>query len=296
MVRPRRVDVASPSPPLAIASPWRDPVIFDPNESHQLTGTHAALYRESLGVMLDVFREALFDGSEDYVSIWSFGVTLFDELHWQQQLSLLLSVSRCALNGSGDPEEWNALEKASFYAVYRNVLSYLEIERDLERMDASEMDYTLGEGGLDLEDDDDDYDDYDEGGDEGEEDAQSWQELITAAYQEKCLREGLTPEEIEAYLRFTPDGDGDLQHWFSLLESLADQTLDDRDFEMAATLMDVDPEIATVIKTELGIQPDYFIATADEPSSEAVSEMFQELAQLAGVPVAGDLDDDVAPF
>nr|WP_095736707.1 hypothetical protein [Rhodopirellula sp. SM50] len=268
-------------------------MIFDPNESHQLTGTHAALYRESLGVMLDVFREALFDGSENYVSIWSFGVTLFDELHWQQQLSLLLSVSRCALNGSGDPEKWSALEKASFYAVYRNVLSYLEIERDLERMDASEMEYTLDEDELDLEDDDE-CDDYDDGGDEGEEDEQSWQELITAAYQEKCLREGLTPEEIEAYLRYTPDGDGDLQHWFSLLESLADQTLDDRDFEMAATLMDADPEIATVIKTQLGIQPDYFIATADEPSSEAVSEMFQELAELAGVPAVGGGDD--APY
>ena len=271
-------------------------MIFDPNESHQLTGTHAALYRESLGVMLDVFREALFDGSEDYVSIWSFGVTLFDELHWQQQLSLLLSVSRCALNGSGDPQDWSALEKASFYAVYRNVLSYLEIERDLEQMDASEMEYTLDEDELDLEDDDE----YDEGGDEGEEDEQSWQELITAAYQEKCLREGLAPEEIEEYLQFTPDGNGDLQHWFSLLESLADQTLDDRDFEMAATLMDADPEIASVIKTQLGIQPDYFIATADEPSSEVVSQMFQELARLAGVPAVDDRDndcgDDVAPY
>ncbi|WP_182865968.1 hypothetical protein [Stieleria mannarensis] len=267
-------------------------MIFDPYESHKLTGKHAALYRESLGTMVDVFRESRAEGDEDYISIWSFGVTLFDTLRWRQQLALLLSVSQCVLNGSGDPEKWDALEKAAFYAVYRNVLTHLEIERDMDCMEASGRGFSFPDDDPDLAD----LDDCDEEEEERDGNEQSWHELIVGAYQEKCLQEGLSPQEIERYLHYESDNNGDLHHWHSLLERLADQILDDRDFEMASTLMDADPEIASVIKMQLGIPRDYFLSTAAEPNDAAVEQMFRDLILLAGLRFGVGEEGDDAPF
>ena len=95
-------------------------------------------------------------------------------------------------------------------------------------------------------------------------------------------------------MEIDPDSEDDLRHWQSLLESLADHILDDRDFEMESTLMDADPAIASLIKKELGIKPDYFVETAEEPTDAIVPRLFRELAELAGLPPRDDEED--VPF
>jgi hypothetical protein len=261
-------------------------MIMDPFQSRRLTGKHALLYRESLGMMLDVFRDCLFDGDDR--THWVFEVALFDGLLWKQQICYLARVSMCVLEGPGDPEEWSAIEKAAFYAVYHNVYQQLEIERDLGSMDAKAIQAVFSDKDLDLDDEEQDPTEFDDDYD------LSWEEMIAAAYREKCQEDGLTLEEIESHLQLDPDGDNDLFHWHALLESLADQILDDRDFEMAPTLMDADPAIASMIKKELGITPDYFVETADEPLDAMVPRLFQELSELAGLPPLDDPKD--APY
>lgn len=263
-------------------------MIFDPYESRRLTGTHAALYRESLCLMLDIYQEGLRD-SHSLDHIWTFGVQLFDELQQCQQMALLITVSNCVLNGVGDSDEWSASEKAAFYAVYRNIYQQLEMERDMDAMDAASMampyanlDFDLDLGGFE-EAEEADEDEY---APEGE---LSWRETIATAYREKCEEEGLSAEEISEYLE-TDEAEGeDLDHWDAILDSLADQILDDRDFEMASILMDGDPEIVGAIKKELGIKPDYFVETVSEPDNGVA--IFNELAVLAG---RNGVDD--APF
>lgn len=264
-------------------------VIFDPYESRQLTGTHAELYRESLRLMVDIFSEGVSD-HEHYDPDWAFGVMMFDELHWQQQMRLLISVSQCALDGLGDCEEWSALEKAAFYAVYQNIYQHLEIERDMNSLDGASITSSLEDSELGLGDLDSEYDLFEET------DAfePSWREMISRAYREKCEREGLDSEEIDEYLLTDEEEGEDLGHWASILESLADHILDDRDFEMASTLMDADPEIADAIKRELGIKQDYFIETVPDPQEGNVGELFSELSRLAGIPDGGT--DMEAPF
>lgn len=267
-------------------------MIFDPYESRRLIGTHAALYRESLRVMADIFHEGVMD-EENFDPTWTFGVLMFDELDWRQQMQLLISVSHSALSGVGDPDDWNALEKAAFYAVYRNIYHNLEIERDLYGLDEASIAMTFADPDLDLGEFEEAYEAED--AEEGEDDERTWREMISGAYREKCQNEGLEPEEIEEYLATDEEEGDDLDHWNSILESLADQLLDDRDFEMASTLMDADPEIAAVIKKELGIKPDYFLETASDPDKDSAPRLFRELAALVGRPISG-IDDSDAPF
>lgn len=258
-------------------------MIFDPNQSNRLVGAHAELYSDSVGMMLDVYRECMAD--DDPESYWSFGVALFDGLQWQQQLALLAQVSKCVLEGTGAPEQWNALEKASYLAVYRNVYQQLEIEQDLSEMDPALNEFLFKDDDFDFDDSDNDSDDLSDSEEsvEGDEDEHSWTELISAAYVEKGVREGLAAESLQAVPGIDADDEEALVHWNELLDGLADQFLDDRDFEMAPTLMDADPEVASEIKKALGIAPDYFIETADEPSDAEVANLFRELAALVGV-------------
>ncbi|MCO8121892.1 hypothetical protein NHH03_09105 [Stieleria sp. TO1_6] len=248
-------------------------MIWDPNETATLVGKHAELYRESLAAMLDVLQEYYCEADNDL--IWSYGVQLFDDLQWQQQLELLVRVSKAALAGQGDPEQWNSLEKAAFYAVYRNVEVLMEIDEEIKNIDPNSLE-------LPFKDDDDDeipeWEDaeFDDGG-------TSWRDLIADAYREKCLRDGLSDEEIESILEVHPDCENDSAHWYDLLEGLADEVLDDRDFEMASTLMDIDPDLASVTKELLGITSDYFVQTMGEPDPEQVIALFEELAELAGI-------------
>ncbi|MCA9138596.1 MAG: hypothetical protein KDB00_17615 [Planctomycetales bacterium] len=250
---------------------------YDPYESRLLTGTHAALYRESLCLMLDIYQEGLRE-REHFDHIWVFGVQMFDELQQSQQMALLITVSNCVLNGAGDSDDWSASEKAAFYAVYRNIYQQLEMERDMRALDAASMptpyadlEFDLDSGGF--EDVEDDI--YSPAGE------LSWREMIAKAYREKCHNEGLSDEEIDEYLATDDEEGEDLEHWDSILDSLADQILDDRDFEMAGMLMDGDPEIVDIIKKELGIKQDYFVETVSEPDTEAANRLFSELAVLA---------------
>jgi hypothetical protein len=272
-------------------------MIFDPYASRKLTGKHAMLYRESIGTMLDVFCECRH--GRDGESIWSFGVALFDELEWRQQLRLLIGVSDCVLDGKGDPNQWNALEKAAFYAVYHNVYQQLEIERDLGNIDAAALERSFDLEELDDIEIGDDLDNLAHELDEacGDEEL-SWRELITEAFREMCLADEMMDEEIDESIRCDCEEDESLRHWRKLLDRLADQILDEHEFKTQSTCSDATHETAAGPKPSLEIHPKDDAETIGEPNDLAVASMFQKLADLAGVqPVTGFvIDDDDAPF
>ena len=249
-------------------------MIYDPYQSRKLIGKHAELYAESLGTMLDVFRDCFLSPEDE--EIWVFGVQLFDELSWRQKLGLLLKVSRFALGGKGDPQEWEALEKAACYSVYQHIFQQLEIERDLQCLENRSR--------CDL--------DWDENEDEEIDGGEEWKMQINLAYTEDALRAGADQQEILSIL--DAKSFDDLDHWHFIINLLADRLVDDRDFELAGTLMDADPELTAGVKSLMGIGHDYFVQTADELSLEEARDVFDELATLCGVPML--VDSDYPPY
>ncbi|MDM4018385.1 hypothetical protein [Roseiconus lacunae] len=246
-------------------------MIYDPYQPQKLTGRHAELYCKSLALMLDSFRDCFQRPEEDLV--WTFGVRLFDGLGWREKLMLLLKVSKLALLGEGDIHEWGALEKAACFSVYHHVFQQLEIERDVLNMDMRSRSERVW---------------IDPGDEEAEEAAFAldemarWKLLIEEAYAEDARQEGVEDDEIQSILEHPEDEEDDLNHYYSLIDLLAGRLIDDRDFEMADTFLDLDPDVASELKSTMGISDDYFIQMADDAPIEKDHETFDALAKLAG--------------
>ncbi|MCC9601399.1 hypothetical protein LOC67_12660 [Stieleria sp. JC731] len=255
-------------------------MIYDPYQSRKLTGPHAELYARSLGVMLDVFRDCFAHPDDD--QHWQFGVHLFDSLDWSTKLTLLLKVSRFALLGKGDAHDWGALEKAACFSVYQHVYQQLEIESDL----------------IDLENRSRCAPIWPESGNQESLDQTEccaeilkWKQLIREAYREDAVRDGADDDEIQYML--AEEDDDELRYYFSIIDVLANRLVDDRDFELAPSFMDVDPEIGFIVKESLGISGDYFIQASDATSIEVALQTFDQLADLAGT---SRLQTDFPPY
>jgi hypothetical protein len=71
-----------------------------------------------------------------------------------------------------------------------------------------------------------------------------------------------------------------MDSWELQIELLADRILWDRDYELADTLMDVDPDAATEQKQFLGISDDYFSAIAPDISDQEFAAVLQSLREM----------------
>lgn len=72
----------------------------------------------------------------------------------------------------------------------------------------------------------------------------------------------------------------DLSEWSGVIESLADRILWDRDFEMAESFLDAAPAVASVQKSMLGIDQDYFAAAATDPGPAHVESTLDRIRQI----------------
>ena len=62
----------------------------------------------------------------------------------------------------------------------------------------------------------------------------------------------------------------DIRQWESLIDSLAEAILWDRDFEMADSFLDVDPGVSRQRRRLLGIEDDYFASVAPDPRPDEI--------------------------
>jgi hypothetical protein len=186
-------------------------------------------------------------------------VANFDALQPTQQLAILHEVAFALLDESTPMLELNATREATVYVLFRELLSLVEIEIDMSRLEGTPH--------------------------------HEVRNAIVAAYVE-CCRE---PEEWiddpgcldldyeqETYEQEPPLTSEiiDIERWFDVLESLADQILWDRDFELEAVFADRDPKRVKSVKQAMGIDEDYFSVPAPEAFSEEYNELDRDLIQL----------------
>lgn len=173
-----------------------------------------------------------------------YSVVVFDQLTWSQRLAVLESISTYLLTNTSPAPKLSAVNEAAIAMVFEFISYQIDIEIDDEPP------------------------------------SNLWRSLVLDAANE-CF--GDNSEEEEADDDFIPDS-ADSQRrdiWHPLVQTLADQILWDRDFEMIETFIDEPPEKATMMRQIMGIDDDYFSTAADDLHSPGeVAESLNRLSNL----------------
>ena len=182
---------------------------------------------------------------EQHLQTCRYGVQVFDQLTWSPRLAALELAATHLLSSTSPAPILNAVNEATIAAIF----SHVSFEIDMEIDDMSR--------------------------------AFRWRQLTLSAGCE-IFEIDEDPRTLE--LEYTlPQSIGDKRRelWHSLVDSLADQILWDRDFELIETFIDEPPEKATMMRQIMGIDDNYFSTAADDLHS--ARQVQQSLGRLTEV-------------
>jgi hypothetical protein len=180
---------------------------------------HASVFFNALRYLSDVV------GWEDWEAEgWKTGIAVFDRLTQGQKQVALLAVARALLQASAQPPKVTAYLAATVAAVYETLLDLiqLDIETDNRRTELrSGVLAALDEMGY-------------------------WTSVNEARQPGE--------EQVERPSARCPD-----QHiWADFVEDLRTEVLEDYDFDLEPSFLDLDPEASAALKHSLNIDRDYF--------------------------------------
>ncbi len=221
-----------------------------PSGDRYLVGEEAELVRDSLATMV----QELASCRETEEQPWAYGVTLFDELTWQQQLAVLDLLATNLLQETDETLELSGINEAAVAAVYRNIIQQIELEIELHPVSPEEYRCRWRQAALDafLENEEDDV-------------------LLQEERLQEADEESVFDIEVDSL---------EVDRWSWLIEMLADRVLWDRDFEMVNVMIDAPPERAAAMRAALGIHSGYYTAIAPDPTDRQVDSLFESLEQL----------------
>ena len=171
------------------------------------------------------------------------GIELFDNLHSEQQIALLHDVAQHLLEPTPEGMPLSAIAEATVAALFSELHHHVEMEMDLS---------------LDVEN-------------------VYWRQLIRDAAIDCLVRVDLlgmerktgevihVDEVMPTEFRIPDLHSLDTAAWDELIESLADQILWDRDFEMASLFLDEDPRQSATRREVMGIDANYFVQIPPDP-------------------------------
>lgn len=222
---------------------WRTP-----DGDRVLIGHESTLIKESIASM----AEELASCRETDDQPCTYGVGLFDELTWSQQLAVLNRLAAFLLYQTDDTLELTGVHEAAVAAVFRNVAQQIEIEIELDGVSPPEYRF-------------------------------HWRDLVVDAKREAlaaALADEFTDQD-ETFRASQLDSTVNVTaSWDRIVDSLADRVLWDRDFEMAGKFVDAPPEKAAAMKAMMGIGPEYYTAIAPDPADNQIDELFESLETL----------------
>ena len=178
---------------------------------------------------------------------WETGIAVFDRLAQGQKQVALWEVACTLLQANAQPPPVTAYLAATVAAVYETLLALIELDIDTDNHRTelrSEVLAALAEMGY--------WSNVNEGRHPGEERA----ERLSA----RCA---------------------DRQRWADVVEDLRTEVLEDYDFDLEPSILDLDPEASAALKHALNIDPDYFTAIPEDPAPERLQAIRRELQELA---------------
>ena len=212
-----------------------------PYGDRYLVGDEADLVRQSLAVMLDELTSCRETGEEPI----QYGVTLFDELAWSQQLAILEQLAQHLLLETSETLELTGVVDASVSAVYQNISQQIEMEIELQGVSPRAYRCRWRQASLDA--------------------LAGWSE---------------EEPSLEAEFSHLHSESVDISQWHGLVDLLADRVLWDRDFELVHEVIDAPPERAAALRAALGIESSYYTAIAPDPPDQKVDDLVDSLESL----------------
>jgi len=268
-----------------------------------LEKNEALLFAEAMLLLLD---NADTMGMEDY----SVDIAAFDQLTVGQKVSTLGIITQGLLCQDVEPVRLNAALEGAIAAVFDHVKATVELElldpevgRDwrnrvldaLEDARTAEMIYEddcFVRGFLASQSSaPNETPETEAGGDESAFDPFPADSTLKADLKrglsqarDKLLNSAL-PEMDEPVWPQTPDQENhdspcSYEDWELIVEELEDHILWDRDFETGDTYLDLHPLLSEVMKEEMRIPSDYFIAIPDDLNGEQAEATLTEIRQL----------------
>ena len=221
-----------------------------PSGDRYLVGEESEMVRDSLSTMV----QELASCRETEEDPWEYGVTLFDELTWQQQLAVLDLLATNLLQETPETLELSGVNEASVAAVYQNIVQQIELEIELHTVSPVEF-------------------------------RTRWRQAALDAYRENedddIVRQEILSQDADQASVFDIDANCmEVDRWCWLVELLADRVLWDRDFEMVNEMIDAPPERAAAMRAALGITPGYYTAIAPDPTDHQLDALFESLEEL----------------
>ncbi|MEM9366917.1 MAG: hypothetical protein AAGD07_13060 [Planctomycetota bacterium] len=224
-----------------------------------LGGCEARLVSEVIAVMVDDLqlsfdREADAGSEED---AWSTGVDLYDGLTLHQQMALLHEVSFHLLTPTSGTPAPNASTEATIAAIFAELKELVAMEVDLFGGGAESADcFPMAQ----------------------QDPPHYWRSLVLEAFLERCEVTEETNLDTHGFAANARCDDHGI--WEGMIEMLCGQILWDRDFEMLALLGDVPPERAHQMRQVLGVDQDYFVRVAPDPTPGEIPDLIADTRSL----------------
>jgi len=203
-----------------------------PNGTRALKGNEAALIRASIRHLWDMLEEE----AENLADHWEFGIPLFDNSSWRQQLVMLAEVGEALLRDDIPPPELTANNEATVGALYQNVSQCVKIE-----IDADDPEINTGARTY-------------------------WRQLIRNAEEEADKPQPPRGTDGPLPTEFCTD----TEEWDIMIEAIQASVLWDDDWLGEDLFLDVDPETNQLRKERLGVSDDYYTAIPPDPTEREV--------------------------
>lgn len=239
-----------------------------------LDGSEAELIAAAIDVMVGQLSVHIDEEFEED-SAWQCpsGVAAFDALSVSQRIGLLHDVAFHLLIETESTMPLSAAAEATVAAIFTEIRDQVAIEIDLGAAVAS--------GGF--------------ASDPQSGDRVSWRRRVLAAHHEVTQRFENDPVERSdrtdgagersdggwnCGAEVPEEGSQEMQQWDLVIESLADNLLWDRDFEMAESFLDIDPGVSRQRRRLLGIHEDYFTQIAPDPLPHELPRLISQTRRI----------------
>ena len=203
-----------------------------------LADAEAHLVRELVHYLHDQILVGIEIGESHYS-----GVRVFDALQPTQQLVMLHHVALGLLDADTSPSTLTAISEATIYALFRELETLIEAEIEFDSA-GSVPDNQI-------------------------------RTMACRAYLSGAGHDG-SEDEVFGDL-IPPLASTNMNQWSEFVEALADNILWDRDFQLDRLVSDAAPDHAHIIKTQLGINADYYSSIADDVLAIDVAELSQQI-------------------
>ena len=223
-----------------------------------LSGDEAALISRAIAEMITALGMRVHEDFEEFATDCISGIGIYDACTPSQRIGLLHQVANYLLCDTETALPLNALTDATVAAVFAEIRDQVVIEIKLGHQDPVPTIERPETERLSRP---------------------TWRQMVLSAHL-NCFDQRYEQEEGVEEAWFPEINCEESRVWEGLINELSELILWDRDFELAETFLDLDPNISKHRRRLLGIDDHYFSAVPQDLEADSVFQVLEETYHL----------------